>query len=113
MTFAAATVALLAALAAAVAAPFGGLFVSHPPEPAEVRRAVAAAPISEIHSAWTAMSPAGLSRTPSPQEVRFARFTRLTRGLSRVLWGVAAVAGGIAVAAAASRTSRGRGGVGP
>lgn len=112
-TFAAATVALLAALAAAAAPPFGSLFVPHPPEADEVRRAVAAAPISAIHSAWTEMSQAGLIRTPSPQEVRFARFTRVTRGLSRVLWGVAVVAGGIAAAAVASRTSHGRGGVGP
>lgn len=98
-------VAVLAAVAAAATIPVGGLFVPQPPRPDEVRRAVAAAPISTIHSAWIAMSKSGLSRTPSPQEVRFGKFTRATRGVSRGLWGVAAVAAIVSAAAFASRAS--------
>jgi hypothetical protein len=86
--------------------------VPQPPRPDDVRRAVAAAPITTIHAAWTELAASGLSRTPSPLEARFARFTRVTRGLSRTLWGVAAVAAVVAAAGAAVGASRGRGGAG-
>ncbi len=108
IAFGGVAVALLAALAAVATIPIGGLFVPHPPRPDVVRRAVSALPISTIHAAWTEMSKSGLIQTPSPMEVRFGKFTRVTRGLSRVLWGVAAVAAVVAAAGVASRASRGR-----
>jgi len=45
------------------------------------------------------MATSGLIQTPSQMEVRYGKFTRVTRGLSRVLWGVAAVAAVVAAAA--------------
>jgi hypothetical protein len=108
ITFAGVAVALVAAVAAAATPPVTRLFVPQPPRPDDVRRAVAAMPITTIHAAWTEFAASGLSRTPSPLEVRFARFTRVTRGLSRTLWGVAAVGAVVAAAGAAVGASRGR-----
>ncbi len=113
IAFAGAAAALLAAFAAAAIPPVAGLLVPQPARPDEVRRAVAAAPITTIHAAWTELAASGLSRTPSPLEVRFARFTRVTRGLSRTLWGVAAVAAVVAAAGFGSRSLRGGQGAGP
>jgi len=108
IAFGGAVVALLAALAALATVPVGGLFVPHPPQPDVVRRAVSGLPISTIHAAWTDMATSGLIQTPSQMEVRYGKFTRVTRGLSRVLWGVAAVAAVVAAAGFASRAGRGR-----
>jgi len=113
IAFAGTAVALLAALAAAAIPPVAGLLVPQPARPDEVRRAVSAAPITTIHAAWTELAASGLSRTPSPLEVRFARFTRVTRSLSRTLWGVAAVATVVAAAGFVSRSLRGGRGTGP
>lgn len=112
IAFAGAAVALLAAFAAAAIPPVAGLFVPQPVRPDEVRRAVSAAPITTIHAAWTELAASGLSRTPSPLEVRFARFTRVTRSLSRTLWGVAAVATVVAAGGFVSRSLRGAPGAG-
>lgn len=113
VAFAGATIALLAALAAAVVPAVGGLFVPQPARPDEVRRAVDATPIDTIHAAWTEMAQSGLKRTPSPMQMQFARFTRVARGLSRVLWGVAVAAAVVAAAGFASQAARGRQGAGP
>jgi len=106
IAFGGVVVALLAAVAAVATPRVGGLFVPHPPRIDEVRRAVSAVPIDTIHALWTEMAQSGLNRTPSPMDVRFGKFTRVSRGLSRALWGVAAVAALVAVAGFASRASR-------
>lgn len=113
LTFAATTAAIAASVAAVAVIPVGSLFVPQPARPDDVRRAVAAAPITTIHAAWTELAGSGLSRTPTPSEVRFTRFTRVTRGLSRTLWGAAAVAAVVAIAGYATQASRGRSGERP
>lgn len=109
-------IAVLAGLAALAAVPIGGRLVAHPPTPDEVHRWVAAAPITAVHEAGTRLSQSGLSRVPSPEEVRFKRFTTVARGVSRALWGVSAVAAMLAVAGFAvgfsAGATRGRGGDG-
>lgn len=108
ITFAGAAVALMAAAIGVLAVPLGGMLVAQPPSPDEVRRSVDTAPITMVHAAVSELVQSGLNRVPSPAEVRFTRFTRAARGVSRVLWGVAAIAAVTAAAGFMVRASRDR-----
>lgn len=92
LTFAGLAVAVLASIGAAGVVPLAGMLVGRPPSAEQVRRSVAAAPISMVHAAATELAQSGLNRVPSPVELRLVRSTRAARGVSRALWGVAAVA---------------------
>jgi hypothetical protein len=113
MMFAGMATAVLAAVAALVAVPLGGGLIARPPSPDTIRRSMAAAPIAVVHGVWKDLAQSGLDRPPSPEEVRYARFTSVARGVSRVLWGVSAAAAVLAAASFAARAARGRGDAAP
>lgn len=88
--------ALVAAVLAASLNRMGGFFFPLPPGEAAIRMAVDQAPEEVVQSMWESASRGGVARPITADELRLIQFTRLADGVSKALWGVAAV--GVAMA---------------
>lgn len=106
--------AAVAALVALALVPIGGLLFPQPPTPAEIRAAVAAAPMPQIYEGWQSMARSGVGRPPSQEELRLQQFAANSVTVGRLLWGVAGIGLAMALAGAAvSAAGRSAGGGAP
>ena len=96
-----------AAVLALVLVPLGGLFFPQPPTMAEIRAAVAAAPLPQVYEGWQVMTRSGVGRAPSPEEHRLQQFAGKAATVGRLLWGVSGI-GLVMALAGAALTASGR-----
>lgn len=90
-----------AALLALSLVPIGGLFFPQPPTVAQIRAAVATAPLPQVYEGWQSMARSGVGRPPSPEELRLQQFAANTVTVGRLLWGVSGIGMVMALAGAA------------
>jgi hypothetical protein len=100
-----------AAILALSLVPVGGLFFPQPPTVAQIRAAVATAPLAQVYEGWQSMARSGVGRPPSQEELRLQQFAANAVTVGRLLWGVSGIGLVMAlVGAALAATGRSAGG---
>ena len=104
-------VAIGAAVLALSLVPIGGLFFPQPATAKEIRSAVAAAPPTDVHSAWRSIVSSGVARPATQEELRLQQFAAHVAGVAKLLWGISGIGLAMAMAgaaiAASGRSTRG------
>lgn len=98
LALAGAAVAIVAAVTAVGVVPLGSRFVTQPASAAAIRAAAQSAPLAEVLAAWRSIVDTGVRRPPTPEEHRLQQVSAMCSRLAGLLWGVAVVGGGVAVA---------------
>jgi hypothetical protein len=98
---------IAAAVVALSLVPIGGLFFPQPPTVAEIRAAVATAPMAQVYEGWQVMARSGVGRPPSLEELRLQQFAANSVTVGRLFWAFSGIGLVMALAGAAlTATSR-------